>query len=95
VARRLSLPRRKAGRSCRRILIRDYRPVVVGDTCITDFRAVEPNGTTYYNAVTFDAVAFAGGTLCRNGRWRSLTGPATGTTSLVVFLKDGVARRAP
>jgi hypothetical protein len=77
------------------IMIRNYRPVVVGDTCVTDFAAVEPNGTTYLNAVTFDAVPFAGGTLCQNGRWRSLTGPATGTTSLKVFIKDGIVRRVP
>ena len=37
------------------IIIKDYDPVIVGDKCKTDFRAVEPNGTTYYNSVEFDA----------------------------------------
>ena len=77
------------------IIIREYNPVVTGDTCVTNFTATEPNDTVYYNSVTFDAVPVAGGILCRDGKWRARDGSASGTTPLRVFIKDGVARRSP
>lgn len=74
------------------IMIHDYDPVVANGVCTTHFRAVEPNGTTYHNAITFDAVEIQGGTLCRNGRWRAADGSASGTTPFRVFIKNGVKR---
>jgi hypothetical protein len=47
------------------IMIGEYKPVIVGDKCKTDFTATEPNGTVYYNSVEFDAVPAQGGILCR------------------------------
>ena len=78
------------------IIIRGYTPVVKGAICETNFTAHEPgaNGKVYANAVTFDASPVQGGTLCANGRWRSLDSSATGTTPLQVFIKDGVMRRS-
>jgi hypothetical protein len=78
-----------------RIVIRGYAPVVEGAICRTDFQAVEPDGTSHRNTVAFDAVPVAGGILCTNGRWRSLTGDASGTTGFRVFIKDGVRRGSP
>src|SRR5688572_14317412 len=46
------------------IMIGGYNPVIVGDKCVTNFTATEPNGTVYYNAVEFDALPAQGGTLC-------------------------------
>lgn len=77
------------------IVIGGYRPVLRGALCVTDFTAIEPNGRVHRNTVEFDARPEAGGTLCENGRWRSLDGEARGTTPLRVFLRDGVARRSP
>ena len=77
------------------IMIGEYKPVVVGDKCRTDFTATEPNGTVYYNSVEFDAVPAQGGILCQNGKWRSRDGSATGTTPYRVFFKDGVVRGSP
>ena len=77
------------------IMIGEYKPVVVGDKCKTDFTATEPNGTVYYNSVEFDAVPAQGGILCQNGKWRSRDGSATGTTPYRVFFKDGVVRGSP
>ncbi|KPF71874.1 hypothetical protein IP69_05245 [Bosea sp. AAP35] len=74
------------------IMIHDYNPVVSGVQCMTNFRAVEPNGTTYNNYVLFDAVETKGGVLCTNGRWRSTDGGGTGRTTFRVFIKDGVKR---
>lgn len=74
------------------IMIHDYDPVVAGGQCSTNFRAIEPNGTVYRNAIVFDAVETQGGTLCTNGRWRSLDSDATGTTPFRVFLRGGVKR---
>ena len=73
-------------------MIKGYDPVIVGDKCTTDFSAVEPNGTTYYNSVEFDAVPTQGGILCTNGEWRSKDGAATGTTPFRVFIKNGIRR---
>jgi hypothetical protein len=77
------------------ILIGEYRPVVFGKFCTTNFTATTPKGEVYYNGVDFDAVPAQGGTLCNNGRWRALDGSANGTTPLRVFIKDGVVRRSP
>lgn len=77
------------------IMIADYDPVVTGKTCATNFRAIEPNGTTYYNVVEFDAVPAQGGILCTNGRWRARDGSSSGTTPFQVFFKNGVARGSP
>ncbi|PTM42954.1 hypothetical protein [Bosea sp. 124] len=74
------------------IMIHDYDPVVANGRCTTNFRAVEPNGTTYRNSIVFDAVETGGGILCTNGRWRSADGSATGTTPFRVFIKGGVKR---
>lgn len=77
------------------IMIAGYRPVVAGAVCTTDFEAVEPNGTRHRNTVVFDAVPAQGGILCTNGRWRSLTGDAAGTTPFRVFIRGGVIRGHP
>jgi hypothetical protein len=66
--------------------------VVAGDTCATDFAAVEPNGTAHHNIVEFDAVPAQGGVLCTNG---PRDGSASGTTPFRVFVKDGVRRGSP
>lgn len=76
------------------VTIGEYRPVVSGSRCTTDFTATLADGTVYRNHVLFDAVPAAGGVLCTNGHWRSADGSATGTTPLEVFFKDGVARRS-
>jgi hypothetical protein len=62
------------------IMIHDYNPIVANGLCTTNFRAIEPNGTTYRNTISFDAVEIQGGTLCSNGKWRSADGSASGTT---------------
>ena len=72
------------------VMIGEYRPVVRGSTCTTDFTATEPNGTVHRNTVVFDAVPTQGGILCTNGRWRSLDNDASGTTPFRVFFRDGV-----
>ncbi|MBR0643508.1 hypothetical protein [Plastoroseomonas hellenica] len=77
------------------IMIAGYRPVLAGAVCTTDFEAVEPNGTRHRNTVVFEAVPAQGGILCTNGRWRSLTGDASGTTPFRVFIRDGVVRGQP
>jgi hypothetical protein len=74
------------------IMIHDYDPIVANGICTTNFRAVEPNGTTYRNTITFDAIETQGGTLCSNGKWRAVDGSASGTTPFRVFIKDGVTR---
>jgi len=77
------------------VMIGEYRPVIVGDKCTTDFTATLPDGKVYHNSVEFDAVAAQGGTLCTNGRWRAKDGSANGTTPYRVFIKDGVMRGSP
>ena len=71
------------------IVIKGYNPVIANGKCVTDFTAVEPNGTTYDNTVEYDAVPAEGGTLCTNGRWRARDGSASGTTPFRMFFKDG------
>jgi hypothetical protein len=77
------------------IIISEYRPVIAGDKCVTNFTATEPSGKAYYNIVEFETQTVAGGTLCTNGKWSAVDGSASGTTPFRVFFKDGVARRAP
>lgn len=77
------------------VIIGEYKPVIMGDKCATDFTATLPDGKVYYNSVEFDAVSAQGGTLCTNGRWRARDGSANGTTPYRVFFKDGVVRGSP
>jgi hypothetical protein len=44
------------------VMIGEYKPVIVGDKCTTDFTATLPDGKVYYNSVEFDAVPAQGGT---------------------------------
>lgn len=75
--------------------ITEYRPVVSGALCSTDFVAVGPDGSRVPNRVEWTAKPLADGTLCTDGRWRSADGSASGTTPLEVYIKDGVVRRVP
>jgi hypothetical protein len=79
------------------IVIKGYDPVIVGNKCVTTFMAVEPGDkpNVYPNLIEFEAVAAAGGTLCKNGKWRAFDGGANGTTPFRVFFKDGVFRGSP
>lgn len=77
------------------VIIGEYRPVISGDKCTTDFTATLADGKVYYNTVEFDAVPAQGGILCTNGRWRAKDGSANGTTPYRVFVKDGVMRGNP
>jgi hypothetical protein len=79
------------------VIIKGYDPVIVGEKCMTTFMAVEPGTppTVYTMMVEFEAVAAQGGTLCRNGKWKSFDGQSTGTTGFRVFFKDGVFRGHP
>jgi hypothetical protein len=79
-------------------VIKGYDPVVrPNNTCVTTFMAVAPGAdiNVYYNVAEFEAVAAQGGTLCTNGKWRSMDGSASGTTPFRMFVKDGVFRRSP
>ena len=77
------------------VIIGEYRPVIAGGKCTTDFTATLPDGKVYYNTVEFDAVPAQGGTLCTNGRWRARDWNANGTTPYRVFFKNGVVRGSP
>jgi hypothetical protein len=77
------------------VMIGEYRPVIVGTKCMTDFTATETDGKVFYNTVEFDAVPAQGGTLCTNGRWRARDGSMSGTTPFRVFFKNGVVRGSP
>jgi hypothetical protein len=71
-------------------------PVVDGAICRTDFVTVSPDGKdTYPATVQLTAIPRDGGTYCANGMWRTKDGTGSGTTSLKVFIQDGVVRRAP
>jgi hypothetical protein len=76
-------------------VIGEYRPVLVGERCVTDFTVTGPDGAVSRNTVEFDAVPAQGGILCTNGSWRALDGDALGTTPFRVFFRDGVARGWP
>jgi hypothetical protein len=77
--------------------IKGYDPVITGGKCITTFMAVEAgdNPKVYASVAEFDAVPVAGGTLCRDGKWRAFDGGASGTTPFRFFFKDGVFRAMP
>ena len=79
------------------VIIDQYRPVVEGKLCRTDFTVLipGPDARPLANTVEFDAVPVAGGVLCTNGRWRAKDGSASGTTPFRVFIRDGVVRRPP
>jgi hypothetical protein len=79
------------------VMIDEYRPVVEGTTCRTDFtvRMPPPGNEVYRNEATFDAQPVAGGVLCTKGRWRAKDGSASGTTPFRMFIRDGIVRRAP
>jgi len=79
-------------------VIKGYDPVIrPNKTCVTTFMAVEPGPdiNVYHNIAEFEATQVQGGTLCSNGKWRSMDGSATGTTPFRMFFKDGGFRRAP
>ncbi len=76
-------------------MITEYRPVVDGNVCRTDFVAVSPDGVRFANRVEWSAEPGDGGMHCRRGVWRAKDGSAQGTTPLEVFIADGVVRRAP
>src|SRR5262245_26717876 len=79
------------------IMIKGYDPVILRDKCVTTFMAVTPapDVNVYFNVIEFEATQVQGGTLCANGKWRSMDGSATGTTPFRMFFKDGTFRRAP
>lgn len=76
--------------------IKGYDPVITGSKCVTTFMAVAagPDPTVHPGFVEFEAVPVDGGTLCRNGKWRSFEGGA-GTTPYRLYYKDGVFRGSP
>lgn len=77
-------------------MIEEYRPVVSGQNCLTDFVAVSPDGKERFaNTVRFTASPHLGGVICTNGEWRAKDGSGSGTTPIRLFIKDGVVRRAP
>ena len=41
------------------VIIGEYKPVIAGDKCTTDFTATLPDGNVYHNSVEFDAVSGA------------------------------------
>ena len=73
-------------------MIKGYDPVIKGGKCITTFMASLPPDELYFNVVEYDAVPAQGGTLCTNGRFRSIDGKTSGTTPFRMFFKDGVFR---
>ena len=77
------------------VIIGEYKPVIFGNKCTTDFTATLADGKIYHNTVEFDAVPEQGGILCTNGRWRARDGSSSGTTPYQVFVKDGVMRGSP
>jgi hypothetical protein len=78
-------------------IIDQYRPVLLGDRCVTAFSVTSPQGETFRNIAAFEATPAEGGVLCRNGRWRAEHGAGeAGTTPLEIFLRaDGARFRAP
>jgi hypothetical protein len=79
-------------------MIKGYDPVIAGGKCVTTFMAVAPageGGAVYPSVIEFEAVAAQGGTLCRDGKWRSFNGKDEGGTPFRVFFKDGIFRGHP
>src|SRR5258708_35986170 len=75
------------------VIIGEYRPVISGDKCSTDFTATLADGKVYYNTVEFDAVPAQGGILCTNGRWRARGRPRHGPPAQPVLAADRAVRR--
>lgn len=78
-------------------IIDGYRPVLLGDRCVTAFSVTSPEGRTFRNIAAFEAIPAEGGVLCRDGRWRAEDGAGEpGTTPLEIFIRaDGARFRAP
>lgn len=77
-------------------MITEYRPVVDGAVCKTEFVTVSPDGKDKYPAIVqWTAIPRDGGIFCAEGKWRTKDGSSSGTTPLQVFIKDAVVRRAP
>jgi hypothetical protein len=76
-------------------MIKGYDPVIIADKCTTTFMATLPPTELYLHVAEYDAVPAQGGTLCTNGRFRSIDGKTSGTTPFRMFFKDGVFRGAP
>ena len=75
-------------------MITEYRPVVDGAICKTDFVTVSPDAKDRFPAtVQWTAIPRDGGIYCTEGKWRTKDGSGSGTTPLEVFIKDGVVRR--
>ena len=77
------------------IMIDEYRPVVIGDRCVTRFTATTPQGQVFTNYALFTATPAEGGTRCTEGRFGAVDGSGGGTTPLRFFLKDNVMRQLP
>jgi hypothetical protein len=77
------------------VMIDGYKPVIVGQTCVTDFSVKMPDGATFQNEIVFEAVAVQRGILCTRGKWKSKDGSSEGTTPFEMFIKDGLVRRSP
>lgn len=74
-------------------VIKGYDPVIIGNKCMTTFMAVDgEQKNAYPNYIEFEATPVAGGTLCRNGKWKAFEGGATGETPFRLYFKDGVWR---
>ena len=77
-------------------MINDYQPVVVGTHCATNFVAISPDDQIFRDEVEFGAIPAPGGVLCENGRRRAKDGSSSGTTPLLVFIRnDGNRFRSP
>lgn len=77
-------------------MILNYRPAVVGDRCITEFKVRSPDGKEISELIAaFTASPLAGGTLCTQGRFFNRSKGDSGETPLVVWIRDGVVRKAP
>ena len=76
-------------------IIKGYDPVIIGGKCITTFMATLPPNELYLHMAEYEALPAQGGTLCTNGRWRSIDGKTSGTTPFRMFFKDGMFRGAP
>ncbi|MFY8038341.1 MAG: hypothetical protein ACOVN4_01565 [Bosea sp. (in: a-proteobacteria)] len=62
-------------------MITQYRPVVDGAVCKTDFVTLSPDGKdTYPASVQWTAIPRNGGTYCAEGKWRTKDGSGSGAT---------------
>ncbi len=72
------------------IMIGEYRPVVFGKFCTTNFTATTPKGEVYYNGVDFDAVPVAAARCAPRAAGVRSTAAPTARRRCEVFIKDGV-----